>query len=118
MTEVTIYHNPRCSKSRATLAILEAQQADIKTVKYLDNPPDVATIKSLLKKLNLGVRDILRNGESEYKEHNFADPHLSDDELITLLATHPKVMQRPIVSTEHKAVIGRPPENVLSLFND
>ena len=116
MPKFIIYHNPRCSKSRATLAILEQQQADVAVVKYLDQPVNATTIKQLLKELDMGIRDILRTNEADYKLHGFADPTLSEAELISKLSQFPKVMERPIVSSHGKAVIGRPPENVLSLI--
>ncbi len=118
MSKVVIYHNPRCSKSRATLAILEQQQADFSVIKYLENPPSESQIKDLLTELNSGIRDILRTAEDDYKQQGFADTALSETELITKLCQFPKVMERPIVSYNGHAVVGRPPENVLSLFND
>jgi arsenate reductase len=118
MSKVVIYHNPRCSKSRATLAILEQQQADVSVIKYLENPPTESQIKTLLNELQATVRDILRTTEADYKQQGFADTSLSDTELISKLSQFPKVMQRPIISYNGHAVVGRPPENVLSLFND
>lgn len=118
MPKVVIYHNPRCSKSRAALAILEQQQADISVIKYLETPPSESQIKDLLTALQTTVRDILRTTEADYKLHGFADTALSDAELITKLSQFPKVMQRPIVTCNGRAVVGRPPENVLSLCND
>lgn len=116
MRKSTIYHNPRCSKSRATLALLEAQHDDIEIIKYLETPPSIETIKNLVNLLGVNIRDILRKNESEYKEHGFANQDLSDDELIALVHQYPKVLERPIVVYHHQAIIGRPPENVLSLF--
>ena len=118
MTKTVIYHNPRCSKSRATLALLEAQTNNIEVIKYLENPPNQNTIKRLLDELNMDIRDILRKTETDYKEQNFADKSLNEAELIKKLSQFPKVLERPIVSHQGKAIIGRPPENVLSLFND
>lgn len=118
MTQATIYHNPRCSKSRASLALLEQQTDQINVIKYLETPPTEADIKTILKQLNKTVRDVLRRGESEYKQQGFADPKLTDDELINMLTKYPKVLERPIIIHQDQAVIGRPPENVLDLFND
>ncbi len=116
MSKTIIYHNPRCSKSRATLAILEQQQIDFAVVKYLDTPLSETQITQLLEELGLGIRDIFRQGEADYKEQNFSDPTLDDTQLIKKLSQFPKVMERPIVSHQGQAVIGRPPENILSLF--
>jgi arsenate reductase len=116
MSNSVIFHNPRCSKSRATLALLEQQQIDFSVVKYLDHPLTASAISQLLAALNMGIREILRTGEADYKEQGFADPKLSDAELINMLSKFPKVMERPIVSHNGQAVVGRPPENVLSLF--
>lgn len=112
----TIYHNPRCSKSRQTLAIIEENGLSPDIVLYLDNPLDKATLKTILKKLNLGPRDIIRKGEAEYKELGLAEPDLSDEQLIDAIAKTPKLLERPIVVKGDKAVIGRPPENVLTLL--
>lgn len=116
MLKTTIYHNPRCSKSRQTLAILESHDLDINVVKYLTDPPNEATIKQLLSELNISIREVLRSGEKEYKNFGFDDESLDEDALITLLTQHPKVLQRPIVSHNGRAVIGRPPENVLEII--
>lgn len=116
MAKATIYHNPSCSKSRATLALLEQQHNDIEVVKYLENPPSVITIENLTELLNMSIRDILRSNEAEYKDNGFADTALTDDEIIALVHRYPKVLERPIVTYGNKAIIGRPPENVLELF--
>jgi arsenate reductase len=116
MSQYTIYHNPRCSKSRATLQLLEAHQADTAVVKYLETPPSLEQLKAIIKALDTPVRNILRTGEAEYKDNGFANPELSDEQLLVLLQQHPKVLERPIVMHQGRAVIGRPPENVLSLL--
>lgn len=116
MTTTVIFHNPRCSKSRAALALLEDMQIEFSIVKYLDNPPSESIIIELSAQLDLDIRDLLRTGESDYKENGFADQSLSDDEIISKLTQYPKVLQRPIVSHEGQAAIGRPPENILELF--
>ncbi len=113
---VTIYHNPRCSKSRQTLSLLEQQGIQPKVVLYLDTPPDAATLRSLLKKLGIGARDLLRKGEEEYKANNLADKTLTEEQLIEAMARHPKLIERPIVVNGGKAALGRPPESVLEIL--
>lgn len=114
---VTIYHNPRCSKSRQTLAILEESGITPEIVTYLENPPDAATLKTILKKLGISARDLLRKGEDAYKEHDLGRESLSDDELIDYMTRFPKLIERPIVIKGDKAVLGRPPENVRELIS-
>lgn len=112
---ITIYHNPRCSKSRQTLALLQEKGVEPEIVQYLETPPDAATLKELLNKLGVSARDLLRKGEDAYKDHNLNDPKLSDDELIAFMVKYPKLIERPIVVKGSRAVLGRPPENVLEL---
>lgn len=116
---ITIYHNPRCSKSRNSLALLKDAGVEPEVVAYLDAPPDAATILRLAGLLGRPVADLLRRGETEFREA--ADrPDLDDDPaLAAWLARHPRVLQRPIVVNDagDKAVIGRPPENVLELVD-
>jgi len=116
--KVTIYHNPRCSKSRQTLALLEERGADIETVEYLETPPDHATVRSLANRLGVDVRDLLRTGEAQYAELGLDDPSLDESRLIDAIVDNPILLQRPIVLSADKAVIGRPPENVLALFDE
>ncbi len=111
-----IYHNPRCSKSRQTLAILEENGITPDIVLYLDNPLDQKTIKSILNKLKIGPRELMRKNEDAYKANQLNNPDLSDDELINAMVEHPKIIERPIVVNGKKAVLGRPPENVLSII--
>jgi arsenate reductase (glutaredoxin) len=113
---ITLYHNPRCSKSRQTLAILEENGIEPQVVEYLETPPSAATLKQLLKKLGIGPRDLLRKGEDAYKENKLNNPSLSDAELIDYMVRYPKLIERPIVVKGNKAVLGRPPENVLELI--
>jgi arsenate reductase len=112
----TIYHNPRCSKSRETLALIEDRGIEPSIILYLDNPPDKKTIASLLKKLGLSARDIIRSSEDAYKTLGLKDPDLSEESLLDALVEHPKLLQRPIVVNGNKAAIGRPPENVLGIL--
>ncbi|WP_282361167.1 arsenate reductase (glutaredoxin) [Pseudomonas sp. PS01300] len=116
MTELTLYHNPRCSKSRGALELLEARGLTPEVVRYLETPPDAATLKALFGKLGIGARQLLRSGEDEYKTLGLADPALSDDQLIDAMARHPKLIERPILVAGNKAVIGRPPEKVLEIL--
>jgi len=113
---VTIYHNPRCSKSRQTLQLLQDNQVEIDIVDYLNNPLDKSQLQQLVALLDCSVRDIVRTSEADYKENNLANKDLSDDELLTAIVNMPKLMQRPIVVNGRKAAIGRPPENVLDII--
>ena len=113
---VTIYHNPRCSKSRQTLALIEEQGVKPKIVKYLETPPSAAELKRVLKKLALKPRDILRMGEARYAELDLKDKDLKDDALIALMVANPILIERPIVVSGDKAALGRPPEDVLKIL--
>ena len=117
MTDLTLYHNPRCSKSRGALELLEARGLAPTVVRYLETPLDAAQLQALLGKLNISARQLLRTGEDEYKTLNLADASLSEAQLIAAIAAHPKLMERPILETADKAVIGRPPENILELVS-
>ncbi|MFL0809982.1 MAG: arsenate reductase (glutaredoxin) [Agarilytica sp.] len=112
----TIYHNPRCSKSRQTLALIEEQGIAPEVVLYLDNPPSTAQIKAVLKKLGLSAREVMRNKEDIFKELGLTDESLSESALIQAMHDNPKLIERPIVVKGEKAVLGRPPENVTALF--
>jgi len=113
---LSIYHNPRCSKSRQTLELLQAKGQEPEIILYLETPPSANTLKSLLSKLGLGARALLRKGEDAFKEHQLKDDSLSDAELIDFMVRFPKLIERPIVVKGDKAVLGRPPENVLELL--
>jgi arsenate reductase len=113
---VTIYHNPRCTKSRATLALLEARGVKPKIVNYLQTPPSAAELKAILRMLGLAPRDILRTGETVYAELGLEDRDLDDDALIAVMVKNPILIERPIVVAGSKAAIGRPPENVLAIL--
>lgn len=110
-----IYHNPRCRKSRETLAILEDAGKDVEIVEYLKDVPSEDEIRKLLAKLNMNVEDIIRKGETIYKE-KFKGKNFTEDEWITILHENPKLIERPIVVKGNKAVIGRPPENAKELL--
>lgn len=113
---VTLYHNPRCSKSREALNLLRAQGQEPEVVLYLETPPNAKTLKVLLGKLGISARDLLRKGEDAYKELNLADEKLSEAALIKAMVENPKLIERPIAINGDKAVIGRPPENVLQII--
>ncbi|KMM81461.1 arsenate reductase (glutaredoxin) [Pseudomonas deceptionensis] len=116
MTDLTLYHNPRCSKSRGALELLEARGLTPTVVRYLDTPPDAPQLRDLLAKLGISARQLLRSGEEEYKTLNLADSSLSEAQLIDAMAAHPKLIERPILVAGDKAVIGRPPEKVLEIL--
>ncbi|MBP8884356.1 Arsenate reductase [Pseudomonas oleovorans subsp. oleovorans] len=116
MTDLTLYHNPRCSKSRAALELLQARGLQPHVVRYLETPPSASELKSLLGKLGISARDLLRSGEDEYKTLGLSDASLSEAQLIEAMAKHPKLIERPILIAGDKAVIGRPPEKVLELL--
>lgn len=113
---VTLYHNPRCSKSREALELLREQGHEPEIVLYLDTPPDTKSLKALLVKLGIGARDLLRKGEDAYKELQLADEKLSEAMLIKAMVENPKLIERPIAINGDKAVIGRPPEKVKTIL--
>lgn len=111
-----IYHNPRCSKSRETLALLEQNNLSPEVVLYLQTPPSAATIKTLLAQLGMtSARELMRTKEDVYKELNLKEEQ-NEDALIEAMISHPKLIERPIVIHNGQAKIGRPPESVLELF--
>lgn len=113
---ITIFHNPRCSKSRATLALLQERgiQPDIRL--YLENPPSKSELREILALLERSPRDLMRKGEAEYKEQGLADKNLDDAALIGAMAATPRLIERPIVLANGKAAVGRPPESVLEIL--
>jgi len=113
---IRIYHNSHCSKSRATLALLEEHGEPFRVINYLETPPTPAELTELLRLLHMNARQLLRRGEPEYQELGLADPKLDDDALIAAMVAHPKLIERPIVVAHGQAVIGRPPESVLALL--
>jgi len=117
MNNFTIYHNPRCSKSRQTLELLKEKNIEPEVVLYLDNPPSKDEISKLLSILGINPRELLRKGEEEYKTQNLKDQTISDQKIIEIMSENPKLIERPIVISNNKAIIGRPPENVLKLIN-
>lgn len=113
---LTIFHNPRCSKSRETLRLIEERGLAPEIVRYLDDPPDTATLDALLTMLGLEPRALMRKKEPEYKALGLDDPSLSREALIAAMAEHPRLIERPVVIKDGKAVLGRPPERVLDLL--
>jgi arsenate reductase (glutaredoxin) len=113
---VTIYHNPRCTKSRETLALLKQHGIEPRVIEYLKAPPSALELKNILKKLGFKPHDIVRDTEARYAELGLKDRKISDDELLALIAANPILLQRPIVVNGNKAAIGRPPENVLKIL--
>ncbi len=116
MSDVTIYHNPRCSKSRQTLELLKEKGIEPEIVKYLETPPTADELRAILKKLGMKPRDLMRKREKEYKELGLGDESLSDDALIQAMVEHPRLIERPIVLHKNKAALGRPPEQVLDIL--
>lgn len=114
MTE--IYHNPRCSKSRQTLALLQEQGIEPTIIEYLTTPLTADDIKGLLSLLSISARELIRKGEAVYKELGLADKTLTDDQLITAMVENPKLIERPIVVHNNQARLGRPPESVLEII--
>ncbi len=110
-----IYHNPRCSKSRETLQLIKDAGVDVEIVEYLKAIPTTDDLKTILMKLNLKPTDILRKGEAVYKE-KFKNSNFNDDEWIKVMIEYPKLIERPIVVKGNKAILGRPPQNVLDLI--
>jgi arsenate reductase len=115
MADVTIYHNPRCSKSRQALALLEERNPTV--VKYLDAPPDAATLDKLLTQLGLEPQQLMRTGEDRYAELGLATKQLSREEAIRVLVENPILIERPIVVVGDRAVVARPPERVQELLS-
>ena len=113
---VTIYHNPRCSKSRLTLELLRGKGLETNVIKYLESPPGKREMIEILSLLGLKPRQLMRRKEAEYRANGLDAPGLSDDQLIDALIAHPILIERPIVLANGKATIGRPPENVLQIL--
>ena len=118
MEPITIYHNPQCSKSRKALMLLKENGVNPEIIYYLDNPPSAVELKDLLNKLNLGLRDILRITESEYSDLLLNDESLSQEMLFDIVCKHPNLIQRPIITRGNRAILGRPPENILNFLKN
>ncbi len=113
---VVIYHNPRCSKSRQTLALLQERGVEPEVVEYLKTPPSAAELANILALLEISPRQLMRTKEALYKELQLADESLSEAQLLQAMVEHPKLIERPIVLANGRAAIGRPPENVLAIL--
>jgi arsenate reductase len=113
---VTIYHNPRCSKSRQTLQLLKDKGIEPEIIEYLQTPPSKTRLKEILRLLNKSPRELMRRKEAEYKQNGLDDETLSKDQLISAMVSHPKLIERPIVLANGKAAMGRPPEDVLNIL--
>ena len=118
MKKIIIYHNPQCRKSRQTLEIIRKKGIKPEIILYLDKTFSPNELKDIIVKLGITPRDLLRKGESVYKENNLKNLNLEDDDLIRAMIKHPKLIERPIVIADNKAIIGRPPEKVLELISD
>ncbi len=118
MEKVTVFHNPRCSKSRAVLALLEENDISPEIVYYLETPLDSEALEEVLQKLGMHVRDVLRRSEPEFEALGLEDESLADEIVLDLLVKHPILLQRPIVIVGSHAIIGRPPENVLRFIEE
>jgi arsenate reductase len=116
MSQVTIFHNPRCSKSRETLKLLEENGVQPQVVEYLKETPTKDELKAVLDALGLTPKELMRTKESEYKELGLDNPCLSDEQLLDAMISTPKLIERPIVIKDGKARIGRPPESVLEIL--
>jgi len=117
MNNFTIYHNPRCSKSRQTLELIKVNGIEPEIILYLENPPSKSRLSELVDFMQIKPRDLLRKGEDEYKTYNLQDMSLDDSEIIKVMSENPKLIERPIVVSNNQAIIGRPPENVLKLID-
>lgn len=113
---ITIYHNPRCTKSRQTLQLLRDQNIEPNIIEYLKTPPDADTLQELLNKLGLSARELMRQKETLYKELALDNEALTESQLIAAMHANPSLIERPIVVNNSQAVIGRPPENVLEIL--
>ena len=117
MNDITIYHNPRCSKSKATLELITSMGITPIVKLYLDEPISFDELSNVLDKLNISPRELLRKTESLYKKHNLDNNILDDSEIIKFMIENPILIERPIVIRNKRAIIGRPPENVLKIIN-
>ena len=115
---IVMYHNPRCSKSRQTLALVRDRGIEPEIVEYLKTPLGTEALRDLLGVLGMNARDLVRTGEAPYRELGLADPDKSEEDVIAAIAAHPILMQRPVVRRGDRAVVGRPPERVADLLDD
>ena len=116
MAKAFLFHNPRCSKSRQALNLLEQEKENFEVFMYLDEKLEKDFLKEIIQKLGICPRDLLRRGEPAYKENNLKDSNISDEEIINLMIEYPKLIERPIYIKGSKAIVGRPPENILKII--
>lgn len=116
MDNYIIYHNPRCSKSRQTLSIMNENNANVRIIEYLTDPPTAEELENISRKLAISPMDFIRKKESEFTELGLNNYNGSDSELCEIMSENPKLIERPIVVKDDRAIIGRPPENVQELF--
>ena len=114
--DVTIYFNPKCSKSRLSLELLEQQGQHTEIIEYLSTPPDAATLAAILDMLGMQPRDLMRKHEKEYAKAGLDNPGLTREQLINAMIEHPRLIERPIVIKDGKAILGRPPERILDML--
>tara|TARA_Y100000739_G_scaffold33910_1_gene25860 strand:- start:1550 stop:1897 length:348 start_codon:yes stop_codon:yes gene_type:complete len=113
---VTIFHNPRCSKSRQTLSLIQEKNIDINIIEYLKTPPDISQLKQILKQLGYEPRQLMRKSEQIYKDLDLGNENKTTEDLVIAMAQNPILIERPIVLSGEKAAIGRPPESVLNIL--
>lgn len=113
---IKIFHNPRCSKSREALKLLQQHTADINVIEYLKTPPTADELKKLLQKLNISARELLRTKEDEYKQLGLDNSALTEQQLVEAMVAHPKLIERPIVVNGNRAAIGRPLDNIVAIL--
>ena len=113
---IKIYNNPRCSKSRATMELLEQRDVNVKVIRYLETPPSAEELELLLSKLGMEPRDLMRKGEKPYRDLNLEEDTKTRADLIEAMVKHPILIERPIVVNHEKVALGRPPENVLGIL--
>lgn len=116
MSDIKIWHNARCSKSRETLKLLEQQGVQATIIDYLNTPPTIGQLRIILEQLGIDARQLLRTSEAIYKELNLKDPSLTDQQLMQAMCDNPKLIERPIVINNDRAKIGRPPEAILDII--
>ena len=116
MSEALFYLNPKCSKSRKALEIIGTHNINTKVILYLKDIITKSMLKEILDSSGLSIRDIIRSNEKEYRENNLDNLNLTEDELLNLILKHPKLLQRPVFVFNNKAIIGRPPEDVLKII--
>jgi arsenate reductase len=114
--KTVMYHNPMCSKSRETLQIIKDNNVEIEIIEYLETPPTAQELRRIIGLLEISARELLRSTEPEYKEANLADDNLSADDIINAICKYPALLQRPIVISGNRAIIGRPPSRVLEII--